>query len=450
MDKGKYVSDLAPGSSFTHSVFNVLSPEIKQGKAGSPYAMFNIEDRTGCAAAKLWNVTPEQQRLLSSNSFFYMNGNVDSGQYSGQVTVSSLKPIAESDVNMDDFLTPLPDDHQMHYDRFIRLVKTVKNPHLKQLLRTVFGNPADMLKKFRDAVAAKSMHHSHRGGLIEHSAEVAEMCDKMCDVLPNLNRDLLITCALVHDIGKLEEMEHGVKHGEYTVDGALIGHIVLGTQIILAAMGPDFPPMLRKIVMHMILSHHGTGEFGSPKEPATAEAYVLSSCDELSAKAFQTRFALKNARAGQVNVKTPNGWAYVGETGLEESIPSQAPPCTSQSLLTFEVDCARLSISGTNETRDVALPEKGADYLLRVNDSSMDASGILPGDLVFVKKGAPDNTSEALVAVCTEGKAQGVRRLAKDASQNSVLESDDPQYPTIAVNSDTVITGRITGLIREL
>jgi 3'-5' exoribonuclease len=449
MDKGRYVAELTPGSSFTHSLFIAVSPEIKQGKAGAPYAMFNIEDRTGFAPAKLWNVSPEQQKMLSNNTFFYMNGNVDNGQYAGQVTVSSIKPIAEAEINMDDFLPALPDDHQFHYDRFIRLVKSVKNPHLKALLRTVFGTAPDTVKRFRDAVAAKAMHHSHRGGLLEHSTEVAEMCDKICEVIPDLNRDLLVTCALLHDIGKLDEMEHGIHHGAYTADGALIGHIVLGTHTLLAAMGPDFPPILKKLVLHLILSHHRTGEFGSPKTPSTAEAHVLAACDEASAKAAQTREAIKNARDGQVNVKMGDGYIYVGDYLDEEPVDKIRKELVQEPLLIFEVDCARLCIVGTNETRDVALPSGGADYLLSVSDNSMDASGILPGDLVFVKKGSVSGEN-LLVSAAIEGQEETVRRLIRSKDQQLALESDDPKFPTLAVTSDNTVVGRITGLIREL
>jgi len=448
MDKGKFVDQLTPGSSFTNSLFIVVSPDIKQGKAGSPYAMFNIEDRTGTASAKLWNVTPDQTNLLATHTFFLMNGNVESGTYSGQVTVSSIRPVAESDVNMDDFLAPLPPDHQVHYDRFIRLVRSVKNPHLKSLLRNVF-NSADTLKRFKDAVAAKNMHHAHRGGLIEHSSEVAEMCEKMCDVLPGLNRDLLVTCALLHDIGKLDEMEHGVKHGDYTEDGVLIGHIVLGTQIILSGMGADFPPALRRMVMHLILSHHGTGEFGSPKEPATAEAYVLSSCDELSAKVFQTRHAALQARPGQINVKTPNGWAFVGDFGFDDATSSDNSRLSKDTALSFEVESARLPIVGTDEVRDVTLPNNGADYLLRVRTNSLDASGVLPGDLVFVKRNHPLK-DQALVAVRLDGEDEQVRRLALDKSGQRVLESDNPKFPTVPMSSEEIVAGTVTGLIREL
>jgi 3'-5' exoribonuclease len=449
MNKGKFVDQLTPGSSFTQSIFIAVSPEVKQGKAGSPYAMFNIEDRTGSSPAKLWNVTPEQSKLLTSGPFFLMSGNVDNGQYAGQVSVSAIKSVPESDVNLDDFLAPLPDDHQFHYDRFINLVKSVKNAHLKTLLRNVFGNPPDALLRFRDAVAAKSMHHSQRGGLIEHSAEVAAMCDKLCEVLPDLNRDLVITCALLHDIGKLEEMEHGINHGDYTAEGALIGHVVLGTQTVVAAMGPDFPLPMRKLVMHMILSHHGTFDFGAPKEPATAEAQVLAACDLLSAKAFQHRQALKTARAGQINVKTTNGWAYVGDYGDTDTTLRTGYPAIKEPLLPFEVDVARLPIVGTDESRDISLPLNGADYLLRVADSSLDISGLLPGDLVFVKKGIPTN-NEGLVVVSVDGKLEQIRRLTVDKNSLRVLESDNPSFPTIPVTTDSIIVGQVTGLLREL
>ena len=448
MQKGKYIEELTPGSSFSHSLFVARNPEVKQGKAGNPYAMFNIEDRTGCAPAKLWNITPDLQQVLLSNTFFYMSGQVDNGQYSGQVSVSSIKPVAESDIDPNDFLAPLPDDHQVHYDRFIHLVKSIKNPHLKQLLRTVFGTPTDMLRRFRDAVAAKTMHHSHRGGLIEHTTEVAEMCDKMCEVFPTVNRDLVVTCALLHDIGKLEELEHGIKHGEYTADGALIGHIVLGTQTILSAIGPDFPPLLKKLLMHLILSHHGKGEFGSPKTPATPEAFILAACDDLSAKLNQTKQAISTARVGQINARASDFYVYVGDYDYAPPETPAVKARVKEPLLHFEVDCARLPISGTDDAKDIALPSAGADYLLRVTESSMDASGVLPGDLVFVNEAlAP--VDQSLVAVVIDGKDETVRRLVIDG-ESKMLVSDDPKFPTTPLSATVRVVGRITGLIREI
>jgi 3'-5' exoribonuclease len=449
MDKGKFIDQLAPGTTFSQSVFIAVNPEIKQGKAGNPYAMFNIEDRTGNAPAKFWNVTPEIEKILMSGSFFAMSGQVDNGQYAGQVTVSSIRPVAEIDLKMDDFLQPLPPDHQAHYDRFIALVKSVKNTHLKALLKTIFGNPPERLKQFRDAVAAKSMHHSHRGGLLEHSTEVALMCDKICEVVPDLNRDLLVTCALLHDIGKLEEMEHGLHHGTYTADGALIGHIVLGAQMIATAMGPDFPPILKKLVLHLILSHHRTGDFGSPKEPSTAEAHVLAACDEASAKACQIREAIKNARPGLINVKAGDGYVYVGEYNDDDELIAAAPLIVPQdSVFDFDADCARLRIAGTGEFRDVVLPTGGADYLLAVKNNSMDTSGILDGDLLFINKDLP-RENHNFVAVVIDNTEQ-VRRLSTDNNNVEVLESDDPKVADVMLTKDVCVTGVITGLIREL
>jgi 3'-5' exoribonuclease len=445
MDKGKFVDQLLPGTSFSHSVFIAVSPEIKHGKTGKPYAMFNIEDRTGFAAAKLWNITPDQEKTLFSNTYFLMSGEVDSGQYAGQVSINSIKPADEAMVRMDDFLAPLPEDHKFHYDRFIDLVKSVKNPYLKTLLRTVFGTPTDTLQKFRNAVAAKTMHHSHRGGLIEHSSEVAAMCDKMCDVLPGLNRDLLITCALLHDIGKLEEMEHGIHHGEYTPDGNLLGHIVLGTQIVLAGMGPDFPPKLRLGVMHLILSHHKTYAFGSPKEPMTAEAEVLAACDELSARVFQHRVAPKTARLGAMVGKTSNGFSFLGGYGEEIADAVIGYPATAESVLHFESNYARLPIVGTAECREVVLPDRGADYLLRVKDGGMNEIGILEGDLVFVNK--DDNPSDgALVVVKIPGVGDAVRKLRILDGKAQFETGDGSPTPLPDISS---VCGIFTGLLRE-
>ena len=448
MDKGKFVADLLPGSSFSHSIFIVVSPEVKTGKTGNPYAMFTIEDNTGSASAKIWNITPEQERVLMSNTFFIMNGDVDTGTFAGQVKINSFKPVDESQVRMDDFLAPLPKDHKFHYERFIELIKSVKNPHLKNLLRKIFSEPKT-LHQFKNAVAAKTMHHSHRGGLLEHSAEVAALCSKMCEVLPGLNRDLTVTCALVHDIGKLEEMEHGIHHGDYTADGNLLGHIVLGTQLVVAAMGDDFPPKLRLSVMHLILSHHKTFDFGSPKEPMIAEAQVLAACDELSARVFQHRLAPMSARTGANAVKTSNGWAFIEPLDELDTIESKFYPKSEDPLTEFVIGTALLPVIGTEETREVVLPTAGADMIVRVAGSELASEGYLVGDLVLASThGKPGDGDYAVVSL--PGRPHAVRQVKIDSAGGiSILGFTALNEPQIGSDSWT-IKGLVTGLIREI
>jgi 3'-5' exoribonuclease len=445
MDKGKFVEELIPGSSFSQSIFIAVAPDIKTGKTGNPYAMFNIEDRTGSSPAKLWNVTPEQERVLFSNTFFLMSGEVDNGAFAGQVKINNLKPVDESQVRMDDFLPPLPPDHKFHYDRFIDLIKSVRHPHLKSLLRKIYGEPKT-LQQFKNAVAAKSMHHSHRGGLLEHSAEVAAMCSKMCDVLPGLNRDLVVTCALLHDIGKIEEMEHGIHHGEYTADGNLLGHIVLGTQIVIAGMGTDFPSKLRLNVLHLILSHHKTHDFGSPKEPMTAEAQVLAACDELSARVFQHRVAPKAARIGAMVHKTTNGYAYLEGHGDEETTGSPYYPKSDLPLQDFEAGVARLTILGTDEQKDVVLPAAGADFLLRITGNQMIDHGYGESDLVLAATDVKAKDG-AFVVAAQSGRPLVVRkcRLNTDGSVDVI-----PLQTADLTGEEWTVSGVVTGLVREI
>jgi 3'-5' exoribonuclease len=176
-------------------------------------------------------------------------------------------------------------DIEEMYEELMALVDSVAEPHLSALLISYFANDTEFINKFKKSSAAKTMHHGFVGGLLEHSLSVAKICDFMCTLYPNMNRDLLITSALCHDIGKVDELS-AFPENDYTDEGQLVGHIVMGAMMLRDRIRTidGFPKVLEDELLHCILAHHGELEFGSPKKPSLMEAVALSHADNMDAK----------------------------------------------------------------------------------------------------------------------------------------------------------------------
>ncbi len=222
MDKNIYLAELLPGSKFKEAVFAVS--RVREEKRGAfqviSITLMDSSCLEGRPAAD-WHHTPEKHALLCQSRFIRASGSVSNREkYSGQITLETWEAVPQPK-DTRPFLSPLPTGHWEHRSRFDALIASVQEPHLRQLLERVFPPEQKTREMFCQAVAAQSMHHAYRGGLLEHSVEVAELCDRACLVLPSLKRDFLVTCALLHDIGKLEEMRHGIGAGEYTESGTL-------------------------------------------------------------------------------------------------------------------------------------------------------------------------------------------------------------------------------------
>jgi len=317
--KGKFLNELQPGHGFSNSVFAIRDVARKQSNNGSDFLACRLADRTGNAPAKMWSVTDEQLSVACTAQLVRISGEMQSGEYAGSIIIRSLEAV-EPPENLDEFLPPLPANCLNQQKKFCELIASVEQPYLRLLLDKVFEQQNKTWQSFCNAVAATSMHHAYRGGLLDHTIEVARLCHLACKVLP-LRRDFLVTCALLHDIGKIEEMDHGLACGEYSTAGNLIGHTVLGMQIIASACDsiPGFPPDLKNGVMHMILSHHGKMEFGAAKTPMCAEAQVLAANDLVSARVEQCQRATAGAAEGKHSAPI-YGWdsrfVHVGDFGL--------------------------------------------------------------------------------------------------------------------------------------
>ncbi|MCW3058399.1 MAG: Metal dependent phosphohydrolase, partial [Capsulimonas sp.] len=353
------LDDLKPGQQISGWAYRVMSVQYKPTSSGKDSLRFVLADGKGRRQAVMWDAGVDIAEKLNQAGIARVFGSVQTGEYSGQVTVREWEYVEE---NFDgSHLVPkLPPEAKEHEQRFKNLISRIKDPNCRALLRQVILDTKGVQKSFYKAVAATSHHHAYPGGLLEHSVEVAELCDAACNVLPNLSRDVLITAALLHDIGKIDEMDHTFRMGEYTDEGALVGHVVSGAYRVRAAseLIPNFPRGLRLAIEHLILSHMGLPEYGAAKVAARAEAVLLAQCDAISAKLFQFRMASERAYAGQtsVNLGQGMGWVHVSDLNLPVTEVSNV-------ALDFKIDQDDdLSRSLQNKTPAYVLPEAPIDY----------------------------------------------------------------------------------------
>ena len=281
--KTPYVSELEPNQ-LVQGVFLVQHKEIRQKKTGEPYLSLTLTDRTGDLDAKMWDNVPEVMDTFDRDCFLKVKGMVQLFQNKPQLTVYRLQRLTETEIDIADFL---PASRRNRDEMFAELkgwIASMTNPHLKALLETIFADEAVALA-YRTAPAAKSIHHGWIGGLIEHVLSVCQLAKVTAAHYPDIDFDLLLTGVILHDIGKIHELTYARSLG-YSTQGQLIGHISIGVRMVEDALRklPGFPPLLRDLVEHMILSHHGSLEFGSPKVPMFLEAMLLHQIDNLDSK----------------------------------------------------------------------------------------------------------------------------------------------------------------------
>jgi 3'-5' exoribonuclease len=281
--KTPYVSELEPNQ-LVQGVFLVQQKEIRQKKTGEPYLSLTLADRTGDLDAKMWDNVPEVMETFERDCFLKVKGMVQLFQNKPQLTIYRLQLHAESEIDIADFLPASKRDRDEMFAELQGWIASISNPHLKALLETIFADETVALA-YRTAPAAKSIHHGWIGGLIEHVLSVCQLAKVTAAHYPDIDFDLLLTGVILHDIGKIHELTYSRSLG-YSTAGQLIGHINIGVRMVEDALRklPGFPPLLRDLVEHMILSHHGSLEFGSPRVPMFLEAMLLHQIDNLDSK----------------------------------------------------------------------------------------------------------------------------------------------------------------------
>ena len=280
--KEPFIADLARFENLTITgFFAVASKQVRSKKDGDRFFSLTLADRTGQVDAVMWEIDGAGE--FGAGDVVKVRGQVCRYREKLQINLERVRAAAREEYDLADLVPHTEHSIDELWARLNAYVESFTEPHLKALLRAFLDDP-DIAKAFREAPAAKSMHHAWIGGLLEHIVSLLGICDLAARHYP-VHRDLLLTGAILHDIGKLEELRWGTSF-EYTIAGTLLGHITIGIAMIekkIAAI-PDFPPALRVLVEHVVLSHHGKYEFGSPKLPMIPEALLLHFLDDMDAK----------------------------------------------------------------------------------------------------------------------------------------------------------------------
>ncbi len=293
----KYIETLREGEHVSE-VYLCKQKQTYLTKAGRPYDSLILQDRTGVLDAKIWEVGSPGIEDFDALDYVYVVGDITSFQGKPQMNVKRVRRVNGDGINAADYLPVSDKDIPQMYRELTAYIGQIKSPHLKQLAESFFGDK-EFEERFSHHSAAKMIHHGFVGGLLEHTLSVTQICDFFCRQYPVLNRDLLITAAMFHDIGKLTELSDFPRN-DYTDDGQLIGHIVIGAMIVEERIKtiPGFPERTASELVHCILAHHGELEFGSPKKPALIEALALSFADNTDAKLETMREALEASPEG--------------------------------------------------------------------------------------------------------------------------------------------------------
>ena len=280
----KFIKDLKDGD----RVFDIYLCKHKQSavtKNGKPYDSVILQDKTGTIDAKIWE--PNNAGIDDFDALDYVEvyGDVSSFQGALQISVKRVRVCREGEYDPADYLPVSKKNIAAMYSEFKNLINSLNNPYLKKLMLSIFVEDKEFAKAFCNSSAAKSVHHGFIGGLLEHTLSVTKLCDYYCTNYPILKRDLLLSAAMCHDIGKVRELS-AFPENDYTDEGQLLGHIVMGAEMVNEKIRriEGFPKVIGNELRHCILAHHGKLEFGSPKTPALIEALALNYADDTDAK----------------------------------------------------------------------------------------------------------------------------------------------------------------------
>ncbi|MBQ4564395.1 MAG: HD domain-containing protein [Lachnospiraceae bacterium] len=279
----KYIETLREGD-WIGDIYLCRKKQSLVAKNGKTYYSIDLQDKTGLINAKVWDINSGIEHFEALD-YIKVDGEVTVFQGVPQIRVRRIRRAQEGEFIPSDYLPVSAKDINQMYSELLKFVSSVKNEKLRALLESFFVQDKEFAKSFREHSAAKSVHHGFVGGLLEHTLSVTKMCEFYCSQYPVLKRDLLIAAALFHDIGKTKELSL-FPENDYTDDGQLLGHIVIGTEMVGEHIRkiPGFPERLAAELKHCILAHHGEYEYGSPKKPAIVEAVALNFADNTDAK----------------------------------------------------------------------------------------------------------------------------------------------------------------------
>jgi 3'-5' exoribonuclease len=293
--KSPYVNELKPVQIVTGS-FLVCSKEIRQNKKGDPYLSLQLGDRTGELDTKMWDNVAEVMETFERDDFVKVKGLIQIFHNRPQLTLHTIQRLDHREVDFTDYFPASTRDPAEMWRELRGFAASLGNPHLHKLMGALLDDE-DIARRYPLAPAAKQIHHAYLGGLIEHVLSMCHLARMTASHYPMIDGDLLLTGVMVHDIGKIYELSYE-RGFSYSDEGQLLGHMQIAVRLIGDKLRdiPDFPPRLRSLIEHMIISHHGQLEFGSPKTPVFPEALMLHYLDDMDSKMECMRHLIETDR----------------------------------------------------------------------------------------------------------------------------------------------------------
>ena len=288
------------------SSFVVTTKQVKPKKSGEPYLALTLADRCGQIEAKMWDNVEDAIDSFDQEDFLKIKGLLNKYKNRFQLTIHKLRKLGDSEVDFADYLPKTTKNVDDLWRSLQEFVNSIGDPHLKALIQSFMSDPT-IAAAYRNAPAAKTMHHAYIGGLLDHVVSLCRSCDLLSRNYPQVNRDLLLTGAFLHDIGKIHELSYS-RSFSYTSRGQLLGHMIIELEMLQAkiALMPHFPDKLKTLLEHLIISHHGEYEFGSPKLPMFPEALMLHYLDDLDSKMESMRAHFEREAENESNWTTYN------------------------------------------------------------------------------------------------------------------------------------------------
>ena len=314
----RYINGLHEGETI-RNVYLCKGKRSAETRNGKPYDNLLLQDKTGILDGKVWDPNSQGIADYDEKDFIEVYGDVISYNGNLQLNIKQIRRAGEGEYNPADYMPTTEKNVDRMYEELTAYIRQISNQYLRQVLEYYFVKDENFIRKFKGHSAAKTVHHGFSGGLLEHTLSVLHMCDYFAGAYPILNRDLLFAAAICHDIGKTRELS-SFPDNDYTDEGQLIGHIVIGVEMVDEAIRsiPDFPERLANELKHCIIAHHGELEYGSPKKPALMEALALSFADNVDAKLETMKEALSGA--GPANLQW-QGYNRMLESNIRRTSP---------------------------------------------------------------------------------------------------------------------------------
>jgi len=294
----RFINQFMPGETLDQ-VFLVRDKDLRTTTSGSLYLSCTLCDKTGNIPARMWQVSEGIYNSVPVAGFLQVKGRTENYKGTLQLIMDACRPYAAEKVTMADYLPATEYDVEEMWSELLEILRGIKDKHLRLLIKKL-AEDRELVAKFKRAPAAMQMHHPFLGGLLEHTLNVARAARALLPLYPKINADLVLAGVFLHDIGKTDELAYEVALG-YTDRGQLVGHVTMGAVMVEKKIeqieeetSEQFPPALRDLLQHIILSHHGVHEYGAPKLPSIPEAFFIHYLDNLDAKMYMTISAIEN------------------------------------------------------------------------------------------------------------------------------------------------------------